>query len=142
MALLNRSIEVLEGGASNLQAWCSLGRSRGKKEASSVEAQANGLVELPLSGVPLEFSFSSYLSPKSVPFEARPTVIIFKGRPLDATYLVLLALNEECHRMRPGCFYHLSLRRDVSKGHPCDMVFIDEPGGEKSVKTWDASSWD
>ncbi|KIX93592.1 uncharacterized protein Z520_10770 [Fonsecaea multimorphosa CBS 102226] len=133
---------MLREDASNLQASFSPGRSPDRKEKSSVETQDVGPVTVPLSSLPPEFSFTKYLSPNLVNDRSHPTIVTLNEKTLDATYLVLLALNEECRGMRRGCFYYLPLRQDVTRGHPCDMVFIDEPWGEKSVKTWDASNWE
>ncbi|KIW81009.1 hypothetical protein Z517_04032 [Fonsecaea pedrosoi CBS 271.37] len=159
MASLTLSIGPLKPDASTLQAWCSLGRSHDKQEVgyvallptgalligrqeSSSEAQVVQPIQLGLSSLSRKFSMSAYLSPRPVETRDGSSIVTFNQKPLDATYLVLLALNEECRRIRRGCFYHLALRQDVSKGHPCDMVFIDEPWGEKSVKAWDTSRWD
>ena len=86
------------------------------------------------------FSFSEYLSPVPIG-KGLCLTITLDGKPLDATYLIQLALNEECRRLKRGCFYKLPLRQESSKGHPCDLVFIDEPWGEKSRQALDHSDW-
>ncbi|KIW32924.1 uncharacterized protein PV07_04437 [Cladophialophora immunda] len=142
MAYMKRLFQALKDNASTSQVWHSLGRSHDKQEESNKETQDVQPVGLTLSSLSREFSFAAYLSPRPVENQAQLMMVIFNEQPLDATYLVLLALNEECRRMQRGCFYYLPLRQEVSKGHPCDMVFIDEPWGAKSVRAWDASSWD
>ncbi|OAL39326.1 hypothetical protein AYO20_01196 [Fonsecaea nubica] len=159
MASLTLSIGPLKPDASTLQAWYSLGRSHNKqkvgymallptgalltgRQESSSKAQVVQPLQLGMSSLSRKFSMSAYLSPRPIETRDGPPIVTFNQKPLDATYLVLLALNEECRRMRRGCFYHLALRQDVSRCHPCDMVFIDEPWGEKSVKAWVASRWD
>jgi len=88
---------------------------------------------------------SEYLSPQSInalTLTVSPrSVIVQNNVPLEATHLILLALNEECRKLRRGCFYSLPSRQDLLKGHPCDLVFVDEVWGQKSLDTWDLYNW-
>lgn len=92
-----------------------------------------------LDQLPSTFSFSAMLSPQQG--QDTPFIIGDEGKLLDSIYLITLALNEECRKLCKGCAYHMPLRQDPSRGHPCDLVFVDEEWGEKSTTTWDASSW-
>ena len=94
-----------------------------------------------LDGLPNDFSISRYLSLQALSISSLPFIITNDGRPLPDSHLILLALNEECRILRRGGFYHLPLRSDITKGHPCDIVFVDEPWGNKGNKKWDSSNW-
>ncbi|KAK4938458.1 hypothetical protein LTR10_021086 [Elasticomyces elasticus] len=94
-----------------------------------------------LEWLPSDFSFSRYLSHNALTVSSPPFLITNDGRPLPDSHIILLALNEECRILCRGAFYHLPLRSDVTKGHPCDIVFVDEVWGDKGNAVWDSSDW-
>lgn len=96
---------------------------------------------IPLEDIHPIFSFSDYLSPMPYLTKNESLRISHSDKPLDAVHLSLLALNEECRQLECGCFYHLPLRGDATKGHPSDLVFVDEPWDDIDTKTWDALDW-
>ena len=95
-------------------------------------------VDVRLDQLNSEVSFSKFLSPRGTSGSIR---ITNDGDLLDSVHLINLALNEECRRLRKGCFYHVPLRQDQTKGHPCDLVFVDEDWGPTSIRTWDQTNW-
>ncbi|KAJ9609861.1 hypothetical protein H2200_006190 [Cladophialophora chaetospira] len=110
-------------------------------ETSKPDSQSAKPKAVPLEDIAPDFSFSEYLSPSPRERKKESLLILLYDKPLDATHLVLLALNEECRKLKRGCLYHLPLRSDAAKGHPCDMVFVDEPWDENDTTTWDALDW-
>ncbi|KAI1618729.1 hypothetical protein EDD36DRAFT_40156 [Exophiala viscosa] len=115
-------------------------------EARSLQKQSPNTVPPPrlsvsLEQLPTDFSFSLYLSPRDLSISASPFLITNNDAALPDSHIILLALNEECRILRRGAFYHLPLRSDVTKGHPCDIVFVDETWGDKGNAVWDASNW-
>lgn len=94
-----------------------------------------------LERLPADFSFSRYLSQQALTIASRPFCITLNNAPLADAHLILLALNEECRILRRGSFYHVPLRSNMTKGHPCDLVFVDERWGDKGNARWDGSDW-
>ena len=90
-----------------------------------------------LRNLPQSFSFAALLSPST---PGQLATVTYGKQPLHSSYLVCLALNEECRAMKRGGFYYLPVQ-DRPASRPCDLVFVDESWGARSIKTWDESKW-
>ncbi len=131
-------------GQSSLSKLSNLGLAAGWAEIFSVlstqpsyEANLDRVHPIDIKSLPKWFSFSALLSPAIL---SDLPIITRHGSPLHSTFVVCLALNEECRAMRRGGFYHLPVEtRQLSR--PCDLVFVDENCGLRSTTAWDQSDW-
>jgi hypothetical protein len=97
-----------------------------------------------LKDLPSNFPISLYLSKDAlqIPKGQRPQVVVDDNdNPIEATHLVVLALNRECRKLGRGTFYHLPLRQDPTRTHAGDVVFVDARWDKRSTNAWDQGGW-
>lgn len=114
-----------------------------KLEERAQDLIMDATTTMDLANIPRELSLSSFLSPSGLELDTGevPTVLTLRGKSLDTTHLVLLALNEECRCTGRGAFYHLPLRTEQSEAHPCDLIYLPDGWNAYDMSSWDKASW-